>query len=275
MAMDAPTSPATTTHAKKYFLVSADCHVLEPPDLWERRIEPKFRPRLPRVEVDAKGHKILTVEGARPLRIRDFTLEGEDLERTKGGRSDLDARLRDLDRDGIDAEVIYPNRGLLMWASPALAHQAAMCKVWNDWALDFLARGNTAVLPLPRLLPKMWRPRSRKSNAPRRWAIGRCFYQCRCKTSHIICRSTIHSGPRFRRPVCRSVFMSAPAKTRARRIGIDNLSWGDDYPHHEGTWPRSQEVIDRTMSDLTEDERQKVLGFNAAKLYGFAVKRKT
>ena len=29
---------ATSTSLKKYFVVSADCHVLEPPDLWERRI---------------------------------------------------------------------------------------------------------------------------------------------------------------------------------------------------------------------------------------------
>lgn len=82
---------ATTTPAKKYFMVSADCHVLEPPDLWERRIEAKFRHRLPRVEIDAKGHKILVIEGARQLRIRDFTLAGEDLERAKGGRPDLRA----------------------------------------------------------------------------------------------------------------------------------------------------------------------------------------
>jgi hypothetical protein len=30
-------------------------------------------------------------------------------------------------------------------------------------------------------------------------------------------------------------------------------------------------VIDRTMSELTEDERRKVLGLNAARMYGFAV----
>src|SRR5262245_64916622 len=80
---------------KKYFVVSADCHVLEPPDLWERHIEAKFRHRLPRVEIDAKGHKALVVEGARPLRIRDFTLQGEDLERARGGRPDLESRMRD------------------------------------------------------------------------------------------------------------------------------------------------------------------------------------
>jgi predicted TIM-barrel fold metal-dependent hydrolase len=30
-------------------------------------------------------------------------------------------------------------------------------------------------------------------------------------------------------------------------------------------------VIDRTMANLTEEERKKVLGLNAAKLYGFDV----
>ncbi len=70
---------ATSKPQKKYFVVSADCHVLELPDLWERRIEAKFRHRLPKVEIDAKGNRVLVVEGARSLRIRDRALEGEDL----------------------------------------------------------------------------------------------------------------------------------------------------------------------------------------------------
>ena len=31
----------------------------------------------------------------------------------------------------------------------------------------------------------------------------------------------------------------------------DTLMWGNDYPHHEGTWPHSAEAIERTMGDLT------------------------
>ena len=93
--MAAVDGTVTTNSAKKYFIVSSDCHVLEPPDLWERRIEAKFRHRLPRVEIDAKGYKVLIVEGGRPLRIRDFTLEGEDFERAKGGRPDLESRMKD------------------------------------------------------------------------------------------------------------------------------------------------------------------------------------
>ena len=121
MGTAAPESQAVTSKPrKKYFVVSADCHILEPPDLWERRIEAKFRHRLPKVEIDSKGNRVLVVEGARSLRIRDNALEGEDLERAKAGRPDLETRLRDLDRDGIDAEVIYPNRGLrLRWWPPS------------------------------------------------------------------------------------------------------------------------------------------------------------
>jgi len=153
--MAAPESQAATPKPqKKYFVVSADCHVLEPPDLWERRIEAKFRHRLPRMERDSKGNKVLVVEGGRPTRIRDFALEGDDLERAKAGRPDLETRLRDLDRDGIDAEVIYPNRGLLMWASPDPAHQTAMCRVWNDWALEVFGPQQHRCAPVAAIAPK-------------------------------------------------------------------------------------------------------------------------
>ncbi|MEW6301426.1 MAG: hypothetical protein AB1671_27450, partial [Thermodesulfobacteriota bacterium] len=110
--------PGTSPAKKKYFVVSADCHVHEPLDLWERRIEPKFRHRIPRLETDANGKRWLVVEGMRRTRVRDVVFEGEDLERAQSGRADLAARLRDLERDGVDAEVVYPNRGLMMWASP-------------------------------------------------------------------------------------------------------------------------------------------------------------
>ena len=28
-----------------------------------------------------------------------------------------------------------------------------------------------------------------------------------------------------------------------RRIGVENLLWGDDFPHAESTWPRSREFL--------------------------------
>jgi predicted TIM-barrel fold metal-dependent hydrolase len=50
---------------------------------------------------------------------------------------------------------------------------------------------------------------------------------------------------------------------------VDNIMWGNDYPHHEGTWPHSAEAIERTMGGLSDGSRAKVLGLNAARFFGF------
>jgi predicted TIM-barrel fold metal-dependent hydrolase len=49
----------------------------------------------------------------------------------------------------------------------------------------------------------------------------------------------------------------------------DNFLWANDYPHHEGTWPHSSEAIERQMDRMRETSRRKVLGENAARLFGF------
>ncbi len=51
--------------------------------------------------------------------------------------------------------------------------------------------------------------------------------------------------------------------------GVDCLLWGSDYPHDEGTFPHSQEIIAETFKDLTAEEKRKIVRDNAAKLYGF------
>lgn len=102
---------------RKYFIVSADAHVNEPADLWATRIDAQYRERVPRVIVDANGVKWRVSEGHRPDRLRTDELEGEDRLRQLAG-ADPEQRLRDMDRDGIDAEVMFPNKGLSMWATP-------------------------------------------------------------------------------------------------------------------------------------------------------------
>jgi len=53
---------------------------------------------------------------------------------------------------------------------------------------------------------------------------------------------------------------------------VDNFMWGNDYPHHEGTWPHSAEAIERTMGSLADASRARILGLNAARLFGFEVR---
>ena len=81
------TRTARPEDPKKYFMVSADCHVHEPVDLWERRIDKKYRHRLPRIEIDEDGVRWQVTEGHRPTKIRDLKLAGEDLVRDKHGNA--------------------------------------------------------------------------------------------------------------------------------------------------------------------------------------------
>lgn len=47
----------------------------------------------------------------------------------------------------------------------------------------------------------------------------------------------------------------------------DNILWSSDYPHHEGSFPHSRLSIERQMDFMTEEQRSKVLGLNAARIF--------
>ena len=51
-------------------------------------------------------------------------------------------------------------------------------------------------------------------------------------------------------------------------IGVDQLQWGADYPHVESTFPRSQQILEEILVDCTEEEKAKISGGNAARVYG-------
>jgi predicted TIM-barrel fold metal-dependent hydrolase len=66
-------------------------------------------------------------------------------------------------------------------------------------------------------------------------------------------------------------FLSRQEVGQRNEIGIDNLMFGVDYPHHESTYPLTKEWLRATMgeSGVSEDEAHKILALNAARLYGF------
>ena len=51
-------------------------------------------------------------------------------------------------------------------------------------------------------------------------------------------------------------------------IGVDNMMWSTDYPHHGADWPYSRKVIDEMFQGVAADERQKMLAANCVRLYG-------
>ncbi len=50
-------------------------------------------------------------------------------------------------------------------------------------------------------------------------------------------------------------------------IGVNTLQWGSDYPHVEGTFPRSRQILEDILADCTEEEKAKIAGANAARVY--------
>ena len=52
-------------------------------------------------------------------------------------------------------------------------------------------------------------------------------------------------------------------------LGVDQLMWGSDYPHAESTFPESMRILEEIMIGVPDDEKLKIIGGNAAKVYGF------
>ena len=98
---------------EKTIVISSDSHVNEPAELWAERLPADLRQRAPhREQID--GVEYLVVEGARPRKMAGgrLALDGEELEREQSGGWDPAFRLRDQERDGVTAEVVFPTLAL-------------------------------------------------------------------------------------------------------------------------------------------------------------------
>ena len=51
-------------------------------------------------------------------------------------------------------------------------------------------------------------------------------------------------------------------------IGVSNLVWGNDYPHHDSIWPNSRPILDDILSGVPDDEREQMVWGNVIDLYG-------
>src|SRR6266851_2986601 len=135
----------------RYLMISADCHVNEPTGLWIERLDKKYHHRLPKIEIDENGVRWVSAEGMQRSRMIDHQMTGEEAIRNKAGFTP-DQRIADHRRDGIDAEIMFPNKGLSMWATTDAAFGAAQCRVWNDWAWETFGPYNDFMSPIAAIM---------------------------------------------------------------------------------------------------------------------------
>ena len=152
----------------KPLVVDADGHILEPPDAYERYIEPKFRDRAMRIKLDHNGLEYLEVDRKPSSMMRGGCLGSlggayqnskelftpgmhtywEVAQKTPGG-IDPDARIREMDQQGIDIAVLYPTLGIV-WeedcTDPALS--AAYCRAYNNYVIDFCSKHSDRLKPV-------------------------------------------------------------------------------------------------------------------------------
>ena len=131
-------------------IVSADSHLLEPGDLWEKRLDRKYRENSPRVAPNDKGILLFSAPGVRPFPVAagfGMGMNGEQLfkhmseakgyESAPAGGWDPLARLKDQDIDGVTAEVMYTTLGMPLFGMNDLELQAACFRVYNDFVKEY------------------------------------------------------------------------------------------------------------------------------------------
>jgi predicted TIM-barrel fold metal-dependent hydrolase len=52
-------------------------------------------------------------------------------------------------------------------------------------------------------------------------------------------------------------------------VGVNNLMWGSDLPHVEGTYPHTREHLAKHFAGMPSDEQHAILAGNAARVLGF------
>jgi predicted TIM-barrel fold metal-dependent hydrolase len=151
-------------------IISADDHVQETPDLWERRLPKHLRDKAPKV-IKLETGGVAWAWGNNPPRplgmdvwagreIRDDRdIETVTWERVYRGTYDPDERLVAMDRDGVYAAVLYPNfsRAFVgMWLTDAGAgaqkldsELALACiQAYNDHIADFSTTDARRLIPV-------------------------------------------------------------------------------------------------------------------------------
>ena len=131
-------------------LISADSHVVEPPDLWDSRIDAPFRDRRPRMYLDGDVHRWIADKdinvgsvGAPSQAGRRFedpdslTIEAP-FQDTPEAAYDPHARVKAMAVDGVIGEVTYPTIAVRLIETDIDSDLMSACfRAMNDWMAEF------------------------------------------------------------------------------------------------------------------------------------------
>lgn len=170
-------------------VLDTDSHQMEPISIWQEYIDPQFADRAPRVGDYGNGRRGLMVEnepitkqdGSYPMNSKEFheatTQAMLRFKKTREAGFSSEARLTDMDEQGVDVQVIYPTVGGQILGKPFKDPEllAAVCRAYNNWSLEYCAQ-DPSRLYMAAMLP-VQSPELAIEEAKRAAAKGaRCFY---------------------------------------------------------------------------------------------------
>ncbi len=151
--------------------VDGDGHVLEPPDLWERYLEPKYRSRAICIRKDDEGREHVEIDG-RPSklvrrgmpgglglmdRVGGIVYEREEtgspyVDNAPLGAMDAEERIQRLDQENLERVFLYPTLSLL-WVAECEDEEItqAYLRAYNRWIVDFCADSKGRLIPIAQL----------------------------------------------------------------------------------------------------------------------------
>lgn len=353
------------------FVFSADAHVNEPLDLFSAGLPAHLKHLAIHVTRDDNYRDVRLGEEKIIHRMRISTGTGASTGHKRQGGNDINLRIQDMEVDGVDAELIFPQLGMWMYSIEDAEGELASARLYNDWLMshfkDHLDRfvpaaalpvrdfnntlaefqrvkdmGYTAVL-LPAITPAgvakynsaEWDPvfafgaansipfclhtGTGVANVVAERGPGGAVFNYTKQIGDALETAThlVAGGVLDRNPQAQVAFIecgaswlaaaaermdevyeahqafvspklsSRPSEIIRRQIkvafqydracvasrevtGHEALIWASDYPHMEGTFPNSRDVLNRLFEGLQISEKEKadIVGGTAARLFG-------
>jgi len=135
----------------RYTVISVDDHVVEPADMFEGRVPAKLADRAPRIVETEDGHQVWEFDGGRFSQVgmnavagrrpETVKLEPFRFEQMRPGCYDVDARVRDMDINGVWASLNFPSMitgfcGRVFFGASDPEIGIACIRAWNDWLFE-------------------------------------------------------------------------------------------------------------------------------------------
>jgi predicted TIM-barrel fold metal-dependent hydrolase len=144
-------APEPEPREVRYTVISVDDHLVEPPGMFEGRLPARLQDRAPKVVETSRGHQVWEFDGNRYTQVgmnavagrrpESVAVEPFRFDQMRPGCWDIDARIRDMDINGVWASLNFPSqitgfcgRVFSTAKDPELGIETT--RAWNDWLFE-------------------------------------------------------------------------------------------------------------------------------------------